>query len=412
MVDVFEYKQFQGAAILFPFFTWMRHRSKLHYPFLCICKFDTSTKDVFLKKITSDITRAPPRKAIPYGENPQMPEYVRRDMERMMTEIIQYEHAGIDLTKDEIEQFQTTTTQYIMLPFCFDDSHMNAILIDTVRKEIIVIDPMNDDKVDFRDNDYRESSWNQLNTKYLFVDYQVQQCIKKIFPKFSSYKYISLRETLLECHYFITKSRTLADKERNSKSEGGYCIPFSFYILHAILTYRDQFKSNSEPCLKHLIKHFVCHPQLHGVESFMPYMMEQKYLIFLAGHTELQFDVDTEEHKFIHSNPTLSYVAEKLKKDFTDKCRSSTNPWNFFNLCYCQTVIIEFRNKRCKEFKPPTYSGLGVDDAYHGWVSYDLKKKDIEQRQRENIIKDFNGEIEDFYYDLYQGKHAMLNVRA
>jgi len=258
-------------------------------------------------------------------------------------------------------------------------------------------------------------NWDDIRLHRQFKESILEKKIKQRFSSFLLFKFISLSKIMLECQLFIRNSRGLVDLDKDEfddNSNDGFCVPFTYYIMDAILTYRDNFVQ--EPCLPHLIKHFICHPQLDNIlrwDTDVDIMDSPKYYLFLSGHTQLQFNADSDEHKFIQSNDSLKAVSEILKKDFENECLSSKNPWRYFNLSYCQFVIINFRGTRCKKMKNETYSGLKVYEDYYGWYLgggkkmgnqtyrgwyYPLDLVNGSDKQVEGLIIDFTKEIEKY----------------
>ena len=376
----FEYRPFANATNIFMFNVCFRHKEKLFYPRLSVC----------VPNRASDGT---PDQAILAK---------------------QYKGTGGNHVKTEVSNVTLLTKkQYIVIDVTtvHDKAHHKCfILIDQVRKEIIYFDPMNTGRVVIDQTRFLNDNQKYEDIAIKTIRNNISQFARMGDDVDYEYKVKSLSYTMIECQLFIEGSRMVNDTRKNefdNRSHYGYCVPMCFYILDAILSYRDTTQPPPPICLDHFIKHFICNAQLIGIHPLI--IDPVVYIQFLSGHTLLMENEDIFEHAFaISQNPverinishltrnknmyltftedTNVYIREviekSIKRDFDLACQTSPIPWERFQL-YCKHVMVDFRDERCKERPNKIYGNMEGHNSYFGWIYGDYKN------EQNNLLDDF-----------------------
>jgi len=341
IMSVFEYRSFMNAGHIFMFNVCFRHRDNLFYPRLCI-QVNGDTHDTKLTLLNDFKGR-----------------YIQ------------------SIPRFLCDRYIETKKQYTIIDvniYSDDGGHQCFILIDQIRKEIIYFDPMNSRGV-LGCIGRSVSSFLSKGDEDTAI-----QALRDKIPGFSQindatgeyeYKVKSLSYTMLECQVFIEGSRMVNDKRKGGdKSDSGYCVPMSFYILDAILSYRDA--CTEQLCLDHFIKHFFCNAQLIGIHSLI--IDQETYIQFLSGHTDILLMEDTAEHEFV-SGRIIKFISNmigiSIKTDFDSTCQRSPEPWKRFQE-YCKHIIVDFRNERCANRPNKIYSDMiKPNEGFYGWIDDD-----------------------------------------
>lgn len=272
-------------------------------------------------------------------------------------------------------------------------AHQTFLLIDRVRKEFIYFDPMNFGSILMEGDEIYRSVQAMMKQ----IERDVRVLIEETFlwdrKEFGQYTIRFLHQTMIECQLFLEGPRMKVAPHASA----GYCQPLSFYIMDALITYRDILlqRKPSGICLDHFIKHFICHPR------FDPNALsDRQYLQFLGGHTDELLAVDSPEYIFATHHDYL----KALITDFDKECSERPQPWLIFNE-YCKEVMVDFRNRRCEVLYPglknSTYAGISRDEGYFGWVEqpeiysviwncrqFSSHTSDLNKRQTRELYKD------------------------
>jgi len=343
----FEYMTFPNAEYIFMFNLCFRHKDILYYPRMTLELICTSNMD---GKYDTTLTRY----------------FVVDD---------KYYTCAIDDIRIE------TKKQYIIIDvtirYVEEIGHQCLILIDQIRKEIIYFDPMNTGMV----------IKNKTNKQWMLDVVKEQEMLSiktlrermKWDEKQDEYNVKSLIRTMLECQVFIEGSRNANMTKYDTVTYDGYCVPMSFYILDAILSYRNACTEKGI-CLDHFVKHFICNAQLIGVHSLIT--DQETYIQFLSGHTGLLAIEDTREHEFATGVITSEELERSIVIDFKRMCRLQPLAWRNFQR-YCEYVMTEFRDERCTNRPNKIYDDTKQEHNIYGWST---ENTDIELT---NILKDF-----------------------
>lgn len=278
--------------------------------------------------------------------------------------------------------------------------HQCSVLCDKKRKEFIYFNPMNTgmivtnpeevvqemeaptgvaarlysilkEAVQTAQFEYARRTYEELQTRIRYENEGVQKMFQTHFlslPEFKDYKIVSTLQTMVECQTFLESSRRAVQAAGNITNPG-YCMPMSFYIFDAILTFRDAIdryiRVNGLPgpvSLDHFVKRFICFPRVDrdAVRSV-------QYISYLGQGP------DTKPSRlmtdFFTSDGIFAYY-ENLLKDFDQHCVGSINPWAFF-MDFCKGVLVDFRNERCdaKYGEGSTYSFFKRNEGFYGWAT-------------------------------------------
>jgi len=247
--------------------------------------------------------------------------------------------AHIKVTREIVwEWMDVVQVRYMIFPMRIVNRngthHAVLILCDRSTKMFILIDPMNGPGAVVGDE----------MTDYTYI----VNLVLKSHPSTSTYDFLSLQGSMLECQAFLEPSRLkLAPNSRPV-----YCVPLSIYMAYAILAYWPLYE-NYFLCLPHFVKRYVCDPR---------------------GTIEKVQNADTEQIRTRSED-----VADAMLKDFQGLCLETDKPWLGL-MEFCETVMVTFRDNLCRGFwiTSSTFSGE-EPGPYHGWYVNEGENPDTEQ---------------------------------
>ena len=245
--------------------------------------------------------------------------------------------------------------------------HSTMLVFDLKRREILYIDPANMGTVSKSDGTFERLVQHNAKTLDLL---RREMFARSDFTEFTVVH--DMTEATLNTQLYMETRRPPDDHE-------GYCVPLTYYIVDAIITFWDRLRSDRPqvPALvvmQAFLPHYLCQPR---PASFAD--MRNEYLSYSRDLIH-SMRVDYDDARIRASAATGQYAYEnysnrrrtEVQTDFDRDCLRTSLPWDMF-AAFMEDAQGRFLNEQCE------LQGIIKPPGVHRWVDqlYEHTKRSI-----------------------------------